>query len=65
MNIVISIVCTECGRSIKAPITKDEEGKYYLSGSIEEQQEGFYCNLNQQYAMKINCNCGNDITLYY
>lgn len=64
MDISINISC-DCGSNTNVPIKPDEEGKHYLSDSIEKQQEGFYCNLNWQYAMKINCNCGNEIKLYY
>lgn len=64
MELSILIACT-CGNNIIAPITKDKEEKFYLSDSIEEKQEGFYCNLDSQSSMKINCSCGNEIRLYY
>ena len=64
MNIVVFINCTKCEKQIKVPVKQDEKGKQYLSDSIE-QQGGFYCSLDQQYSMKINCNCGNEVRLYY
>lgn len=65
MDIMISIKCTECGSKTEVPIKSDNNGKYYLSDSIEEKQEGFYCNLDSQYSMRINCSCGNDVRLDY
>lgn len=65
MNIVISITCKKCGAKTEAPIKRDNNEKYYLSDSIEDKQEGFYCNLDQQHSMKVNCSCGNEVRLHY
>ena len=62
MNVLLTISCNNCCKSVTAYIRPDNTN-YYLSYGIESESKDFECSANSKGSMKVKCSCGNNIDL--
>ena len=63
MNVVVTISCASCCKSVTAYILPDQKKNYQLSYWIESEAKGFKCDANDEGSMKVTCSCGNEINM--